>query len=109
MMADKSKTTQHISLRMPLKELSVVDTYAAANGLSRAQSVLHFVRQGIAAETGEKPATKSDLVALAASITKAIESQPINVQLPPQPHPQPPSLESSEGKAERPWWRFWRS
>lgn len=103
-MAEKSRNTQHISLRVPLKELSVIDTYAAANDLSRAQAVLHFVRQGIAAETGEKPATKSDLVAFAATLTKAIESQPVNVQLPPQT----PALESSEQKREkRPWWRFW--
>lgn len=103
-MANKSTKTQHISLRIPLKELSVIDTYAAANDLSRAQAVLHFVRQGIAAETGEKPVTKSDLVALAATLTKAIESQPVNVQLPPQM--QQPALESSEQK-KRPWWRFW--
>lgn len=104
-MVEKSKNTRHISLRVPLKELSVIDTYAAANDLSRAQAVLHFVRQGIAAETGEKPVTKSDLVALAAKLTKAIESQPINVQLPPQP--QPPVLELSNRK-KRPWWRFGR-
>lgn len=79
-MSDKSKSTQHISLRMPLKELSVVDTYAAANDLSRAQAVLHFVRQGIASDAGSTPATKSDLVAFAATLTKAIESQPIAVQ-----------------------------
>ena len=93
-MAEKSRNTQHISLRVPLKELSVIDTYAAANDLSRAQAVLHFVRQGIAAETGEKPATKSDIVALAATLTKAIESQPVSVQLPPQP--QPRAIESGE-------------
>ncbi|MDO4428935.1 MAG: hypothetical protein Q4B91_05480 [Atopobiaceae bacterium] len=103
-MAEKSKNTQHISLRVPLKELSVIDIYAAANDLSRAQAVLHFVRQSIAAETGEKPVTKSDLVALAATLTKAIESQPVSVQLPPQPPP--PALESSKQK-KRPWWRFW--
>lgn len=105
-MAEKSKNTQHISLRVPLKELSVIDTYAAANDLSRAQAVLHFVRQGIAAETGEKPAMKSDLVALAATLTKAIENQPVSVQLPPQP--QPPALESSEQK-KRPWWKIFKS
>lgn len=103
-MADKSKATQHISLRMPIKELSVVDTYAAANGVSRAQSVLHFVRQGIAAETGEMPATKSDLVAFAATIQKAIESQPVGIQS----SPQPPALESG-GREKRPRWRFWQS
>ena len=53
-MAEKSKNTQHISLRVPLKELSVIDTFAAANDLSRAQAVLHFVRQGIAAEASER-------------------------------------------------------
>lgn len=105
-MAEKSKNTQHISMRVPLKELSVIDTYTAANDLSRAQAVLHFVRQGIAAETGEKPATKSDLVALAATLTKAIENQPVSVQLPPQP--QPPALESSEQK-KRPWWKIYKS
>ena len=31
-MAEKSKNTQHISLRVPLKELSVIDTYAARRG-----------------------------------------------------------------------------
>lgn len=83
---------------------SVIDTYAVANDLSRAQAVLRFVRQGIAAEAGEKPATKSDFVASAATLTKAIENQPASVQLPSQP--QPPALESSEQK-KRPWWRFW--
>lgn len=103
-MAENSKKTQHISLRVPLKELSVIDTYAAANDLSRAQSVLHFVRQGIAAETGERPATKSDLITLAATLTRAIESQPVSVQLPAQPQLQ--ALESSE-QSKRPWWHFW--
>lgn len=79
-MADRSKTTQHISLRVPLKELSVIDTYAAAHDTSRAQAVLHFVRSGIAAETGDGPATKADLVALGATLTKAIQDQPIAVQ-----------------------------
>ena len=88
---------------MPLKELSIIDTYAA-NDLSRAQAVLHFVRQSIAAETGERPVTKSDLVSLAAAPTKAIESQPVSVvQLPPQL----PAIGSSEQK-KRSWWHFWR-
>ncbi len=59
-----------------------------------------------AAETGEKPATKSDLVAFAATLTKAIENQPVSVQLPPQP--QPSALESSEQK-KRPWWKIFKS
>lgn len=101
-MAEKSKSTHHISLRMPLRELSVIDTYAAAHGVSRAQAVLHFVRQGIAAETGDRPATKADLAALAAALTKAIESQPVAVQLPPRPDP--PAL-GPEGRGRRPWWR----
>ena len=87
-MADQSKTTKHVSIRMPLRELSVVDTYAAARGVSRAAAVLHYVRLGIAADTGETPATKADLAAFAATLTRAIEQQPIAVQqaqLPPAP------------------------
>lgn len=79
-MSDQSKTTKHVSIRMPLKELSVVDTYAAAHGVSRAAAVLHFIRLGIAADAGEAPATKSDLAAFAATVTRAIEQQPIAVQ-----------------------------
>lgn len=83
-MSDQSKASKHISLRMPLKELSVVDTYAAAHGVSRAAAVLHFVRLGIAADAGETPATKADLAAMAATLSRAIEQQPIAVQqLPP--------------------------
>lgn len=103
-MAEKSKNTQHISLRVPLKELAVIDTYAAANDLSRAQAVLHFVRQGIAAETGEKPVTKSDLVALAAALTKAIENRPVEVQI--QQQSEVKEIGSPKGK-KRFKWRFW--
>ena len=67
-------------MRIPNKELAVIDAYAVAHDLSRAQSMLHFIRQGIGAETGERPATKSDLVALATTIQKAIQTQPIAIQ-----------------------------
>lgn len=79
-MAGQSNKTKPISVRMPKKELAVIDTYAAGNDLTRAESILHFLRLGIKAETGEAAATKSDLVAFAATLQKAIESQPIALQ-----------------------------
>lgn len=79
-MAGQSSKTKPISVRMPKKELAVIDTYAAGNDLTRAESILHFLRLGIKAETGEAAATKSDLVAFAATLQKAIESHPASVQ-----------------------------
>lgn len=84
---------------MPLKELSAIDTYAAAHGISRAQALLHFVRQGIATETGEAPVTKSDLVALAATLTKAIENQPVHIAQQQAPAIEAPREEPGERRS----------
>lgn len=96
-MSGQTSKTKPITMRIPLKELSAVDSYAAANGVSRSAAIVHFIRSGIAAESGERPATRSDLVALAAQITKAIEEQPVHVQ-------RVPALEAPE-KVDKPWWR----
>ena len=82
-MSGQSKKTVQTSIRIPVKDMAAIDTYAAAHGLSRAQALLHFLRKGMAEESGESPATKSDLVALAAAVERAIASQPIAVQVPP--------------------------
>ncbi len=87
-MAGQSSRTKQISMRVPVKELATVDTYAAAHDLSRAQAVLHFLRLGIAAEAGASPATKADLVAAVASLQRSIADQPIRVELPPAPEPE---------------------
>lgn len=55
-----------------------LDGIAAKKGVSRAAVVMDAVRQYI--DDGDKAATKSDLVAFAATLQKAIESQPVVVQ-----------------------------
>lgn len=108
-MAGQSKKTIQTSIRMPIKEMSVIDTYAAAHDLSRAQAILHYLRKGIAEDTGEKPATRSDLVAFAATIEKAIASQPIAIQESPQPLSLPsPETEELEKVKKMGWWEFWK-
>lgn len=96
-MANQSSRTKPITIRMPLKELAAVDSYAAANGISRSSALLHYVRVGLADESGERPATRSDLVALAAQITKAIEDRPVQVQ-------QVPAIDPPR-EERKPWWR----
>lgn len=96
-MANQSSRTKPITIRMPLKELAAVDSYAAANGVSRAAALLHYVRIGLADESGDRPATRSDLVALVAQITKAIEDRPVQIQ-------RAPALAAPEVE-KKPWWR----
>lgn len=79
-MGSQSRKTREIKLRIPIGIHSVIETYAAGHELNRTQAYLHFIEQGIKAETGEAPATKSDLVAFAASLEKTIKDQPIAIQ-----------------------------
>lgn len=81
--------TKTVSYRLPTKVAQQVEGYAQAHGLTNTQACLHFLRLGIQAEYGTRPATKADLEALRLQIragfqstARAISEQPISVQLP---------------------------
>lgn len=86
---------------MPADVRELVEARAVAQGCSKAQALLHYVRLGIEADTGSAPATKADLLALGNLLREAIEQQPValaaaHVEALPEPEPQQEHL---------PWWR----
>lgn len=103
-MSGQSKKTQSISIRLPNKEIVLVDAYADENELNRSQAILSLIRKGLE-KTGSEPVTKSDLIALAATIEKAIANQPIAIQE--TPHglalPSPDDVEEIKNMS---WWQF---
>lgn len=102
-MAGQSKKTQSISIRLPNKEIVLIDAYADDNDLNRSQAILSLIRKGLDKSESE-PATKADLVAFAAIIEKAIASQPITIQ----ESPTTPSLPEPEEEYERTWFGLYR-
>lgn len=95
-MSGQSKKTQSISIRLPNKEIVLIDAYADENDLNRSQAILSLIRKGLEKSESE-PVTKSDLVALAATIEKAIASQPIAIQ----EAPTTPALPEPEAQFEK--------
>lgn len=80
--------------------IAQIDGVAARKGVSRATVVTEAVRRYL--DDGDRPATKSDLVALAATLTHAIESRPVEVQV--QASPDAGAIEPPE-QAKAPLWR----
>lgn len=80
-----------------------IDGVAARKGVSRAAVVTEAVKRYM--DDGDRPATKADLVSLAAALTKAIENQPMQVQI--QTQQDVKKLESGDER-KRPWWKFGR-
>lgn len=83
---------------MPVEIRELVESYAVAHDVSKAAALLHYVRLGIAAESGSAPATKADLVALGSMLQKAIEAQPVQLAA-----AQAAELPEPEEKVT--WWR----
>lgn len=69
---------QKLNIWMDKALVAQIDGVAAKKGMSRAAVVSEAVRRYV--DDGDGPATKADILALAATLTKAIESQPIAVQ-----------------------------
>lgn len=92
MMAGISNKTVQASVRIPNKELVLIDAYANDNEITRSQAILSLIRKGLD-KTESEPATKADLVAFAATIERAIASQPIAIQENPAPIALPESEE----------------
>lgn len=85
---------QKLNIWIDKSLVAQIDGVAARKGVSRASVVTEAVRRYL--DDGDRPATKADLVALAATLTKAIESQPVHVQV--QADPEAGALEAPNGR-----------
>lgn len=117
-MGNRSKKTTQVGLRLPNKELGMVDAFALKNDLNRSQALLSLLRLGLK-RSDELPATRRDqeLVsvkleamssqqqAAVALLVESIKNQPIaaiqqNVPAQPEPGRKLSLRERITGRAE---------
>lgn len=104
-MAGKTDKTKPVQVRIPNKEFYAIEEYARKNGMNRSQAIVSLLRKAL--DDTSEPATKADLVALAATLEKAIQNQPIAVQEAKEPEALPVP-EEPRAEYRKTWFGLYR-
>lgn len=83
---ENARNVKTVSYRLPIHLYNRLSDYATEHGTTQTEAAIHYLEQGIKAESGDKPVTSAEMELLKAQMVEgfkqvaiAIENQPIAV------------------------------